>query len=238
VIRAPKPDKEIRMLAMTRRILAGALVLFVAACAQQVPAPTEQQSMIEESRITFDKLITHPDFGELPDFIRRSKAVLIFPSLVKGGVVIGGEGGDGVLIVRDAQRGWSNPAFYTLAAGSLGLQLGGQVSEAVFTVMSDRAVNALIDNQMKFGGDMSLAAGPSGKRMGNSATTNFGSDVYSFAYTSGLFGGVSFEGAGVLKRDSWNEAYYGKGATPYAILIERKFTNPNAGTLLSALQPY
>jgi len=91
---------------------------------------------------------------------------------------------------------------------------------------------------MKFGGDMSLAAGPSGKRMGNSATTNFGSDVYSFAYTSGLFGGVSFEGAGVLKRDSWNEAYYGKGATPYAILIERKFTNPNAGTLLSALQPY
>jgi len=226
------------MLAMTRRILAGVLVLFVAACAQDVPAPTEQQVLIDESRITFDKLITHPDFGELPDFIKRSKAILIFPSLVKGGVVIGGEGGDGLLMVRDAQRGWSNPAFYTLASGSIGLQLGGQVSETIFTVMSDRAVNALIDNQMKFGGDMSVAAGPSGKRMGNSATTNFGSDVYSFAFTSGLFGGVSFEGAGVLKRDSWNEAYYGKGATPYAILIERKFSNPNAGPLLSALQPY
>jgi SH3 domain-containing YSC84-like protein 1 len=226
------------MLAMTRRILAGALVLFVAACAQQVPAPTEQQSKIEEARITFDTLITHPDFGELPDFIRRSKAILIFPSLVKGGVVIGGEGGTGVLLVRDAQRGWSNPAFYTLASGSIGLQIGGQVSQAIFTVMNDRALNALIDNQMKFGGNMSVAAGPSGKGMGSSATTNFGSDVYSFAFTSGLFGGVSFEGAGVLKRDSWNEAYYGKGASPYGILIERKFTNPNAGTLLSALQPY
>jgi len=226
------------MLAMTRRILAGVVVLLVAGCAQSVPAPTEQQSMIEEAKITFDTLITHPDFGELPDFIRRSKGILIFPSLVKGGVVIGGEGGDGLLLVRDPQRGWSNPAFYTLASGSLGLQLGGQISEAIFTVMSDRALNALIDNQMKFGGDMSVAAGPSGKRMGNSATTNFGSDVYSFAYTSGLFAGVSFEGAGVLKRDSWNESYYGKGASPYGILIERKFTNPNAGVLLSALQPY
>jgi lipid-binding SYLF domain-containing protein len=49
---------------------------------------------------------------------------------------------------------------------------------------------------------------------------------------------VSFEGAGVLKRDSWNTAYYGEGATPYAILIQRKFSNPNARTLLSALEPY
>jgi lipid-binding SYLF domain-containing protein len=104
--------------------------------------------------------------------------------------------------------------------------------------MNDRALNALIDNQFKFGGDIAVAAGPSGKRTGSSATTNFGSDVYSFAFTEGLFGGVSFEGAGVLKRDSWNTAYYGEGATPYAILIQRKFSNPNARTLLSALEPY
>jgi lipid-binding SYLF domain-containing protein len=174
----------------------------------------------------------------LPDFVKRSKAVMIFPSLVKGGVVIGGEGGDGVLVVRDPSRGWSDPAFYTVAAGSLGLQLGGQVSETVFTVMNDRALNALIDNQFKFGGDISVAAGPSGKRTGSSATTNFGSDIYSFAFTEGLFGGVSFEGAAVLKRDSWNTAYYGEGATPYAILIQRKFSNPNSRTLLSALEPY
>jgi lipid-binding SYLF domain-containing protein len=74
--------------------------------------------------------------------------------------------------------------------------------------------------------------------MGSSATTNFGSDVYSFAFSQGLYAGVSFEGAAVLKRDSWNVAYYGDGATPYAILIQRKFTNPNARSLLSALEPY
>jgi SH3 domain-containing YSC84-like protein 1 len=226
------------MISAARRIAACAVLLLVAACAQPVSSPTEQQIKVDEARITFDKLITHPDFGELPDFVRRSKAVLIFPSLIKGGVVIGGESGTGLLVVRDANRGWSDPAFYTIAAGSLGLQLGGQISESVFTIMNERALNALIDNQFKFGGDISVAAGPSGKRTGSAATTNFGSDVYSFALTEGLFGGVSFEGAAVLKRDSWNTAYYGQGATPYAIVIQRKFTNPNSRTLLSALEAY
>lgn len=226
------------MMSAARKLLASALLLLVAACAAPVSSPTEQQVKVEEARISFDKLITHPDFGELPDFVRRSKAVLIFPSLIKGGVVIGGEGGTGLLVVRGADRGWSDPAFYTMATGSLGLQIGGQISEAVFTIMNDRALNALIDNQFKFGGDISVAAGPSGKRTGSAATTNFGSDVYSFALTEGLFGGVSFEGAAVLKRDSWNTAYYGQAATPYAILIERKFTNPNSRVLLGALEPY
>src|SRR5258707_1106880 len=69
-------------------------------------------------------------------------------------------------------------------------------------------------------------------------TTNLDADVYSFAKTSGLFGGLSLEGAGVLKRDSWNVAYYGTGATPYAILIQRRFSNPNAQPLRDALAPY
>ena len=83
------------MISVARRILAGALLLLVAACAEPVPSPTEQQVLVDEARITFDKLITHPDFGELPDFVKRSKAVMIFPSLVKGGVVAGAFGCSG-----------------------------------------------------------------------------------------------------------------------------------------------
>ena len=114
-----------------RRVFASAALLLVAACAQPVSSPTEQQIKVDQARITFDKLITHPDFGELPDFMRRSKAVLIFPSLIKGGVVVGGESGTGVLVVRDAGRGWSDPAFYSVYAGSLGLQIGDHAGEQV-----------------------------------------------------------------------------------------------------------
>lgn len=201
-------------------------------------ALSDQQEVIDRARITFDKLIQSPEFAELPDYVRRAKAIIIFPKLVKAGFLIGGEGGTGVLLIRQPNGGWSHPAFYSLAAGSLGLQIGGQVSEVVLTIMNDAAVDAVLDNQMKLGGDVSLAAGPLGKGLEAGTTTNFDSDVYSFAKTEGLFGGVSLEGAGILKRDSWNEGYYGAGATPYGILIEGRFTNPNAQILRDALAPY
>jgi lipid-binding SYLF domain-containing protein len=222
------------------RTLLATLALVFLACAMARPAAalSDQQEIIDKARITFDKLITSPEFAELPGYVKQAQAVIIFPSLIKGGFIIGAEGGSGVLLVRDDKLGWSYPAFYTLAAGSLGLQIGGEISEVVLTIMSEKALDAVIDNQMKFGGDVSIAAGPLGKGLEAGTTTNLDADVYSFAKTSGLFGGVSLEGAGVLKRDSWNVSYYGTGATPYAILIQRRFSNPNAQPLRDSLSPY
>jgi lipid-binding SYLF domain-containing protein len=185
-------------------MILAALGLVFLSCTMARPAAalSDQQEIVDKARITFDKLITSPEFAELPGYVKQAKAVIVFPALIKGGFIIGAEGGSGVLMVRDDKLGWSYPAFYTLAAGSLGLQIGGEVSEVVLTIMSEKALDAVIDNQMKFGGDVSL------------------------------------EGAGVLKRDSWNTAYYGSGATPYAILIQRRYSNPNAQPLRDALAPY
>ena len=201
-------------------------------------ALTDQQELVDEARIAFDKMITSLEFGELPGYVKRAKAIMIFPDIFKAGLVIGGQGGSGLLLVRDAAKGWSQPAFYTLVEGSLGLQIGGQSSQTVFTIMSDKALNAILDNQMKFGGDMSVAAGPNGKGIGSDTTTNLSSDVYTFSKTSGVFAGMSFNGAGILKSDDYNHAYYGPDATPYGIVIERKFSNPNTQALLNSLQPY
>jgi SH3 domain-containing YSC84-like protein 1 len=220
------------------RFLFPLLAIFlVAGCVEDTPSPAKQQELVDRSRITFDKLVAHPNFTELPNYVRDAKALVIFPSLVKGAFGVGGEGGSGVIVARGS-GGWSDPAFYTIAAGSLGLQVGGQVSEVVLTVMSDKALDALINNQFNVGGDMEVAAGPTGKSQGASTTTNLGADMYTFAMSSGLFGGVSLEGAAILKSDEWNEGYYGQGATPYAILIERRFTNPNAGALRASLSAY
>ena len=98
--------------------------------ARPAGALSEQEELLERSRLTFLKLIDHPDFPELKQYVHHAKALLIVPSLIKGGFFIGGEGGSGVLIARSPEGGWSNPAFYTLGAGSLGLQFGGQVGQA------------------------------------------------------------------------------------------------------------
>lgn len=225
---------------LTRRslMLAGLAAPALAAIgARAALALTPQQELVDKARITFEKLITSVEFGELPGYMKRAKAVLIFPELYKGGFILGAEGGRGILSARGAD-GWSQPAFYDLAAGSLGLQIGGQVSEVVLTIMSDKALTAVLDDQLKFGGDMSIAVGPIGKGLGADTTTNFQADVYSFAKTAGLFGGVSFEGAGIIKKQDWNQAYYGQGASPRGIVMEGKFKNPNTNALLKSLQPY
>jgi SH3 domain-containing YSC84-like protein 1 len=224
---------------LTRRMLLAAAAVTPAAAlgARLAQALTPQQELIEKSRLTFEKLITSVEFGELAGYTKNAKGIMIFPELYKGGFILGAEGGRGVLAARGA-GGWSQPAFYTLAAGSLGLQIGGQVSEVVLTIMSDKALSSVIGDQLKFGGDMSIAVGPIGKGIGADTTTNFQADVYSFAKTAGLFGGVSFEGAGILKDDEWNAAYYGQGAMPKAIVMEGKFKNPNTQGLLNSLSAY
>ena len=61
-------------------------------------------------------------FGDARHNLRGARAVLIFPSLVKGGFIFGAEGGDGVLLRRSG-RGWSSPAFYSMGSASFGFQV-------------------------------------------------------------------------------------------------------------------
>src|SRR3546814_1574062 len=113
--------------------------------------------------------------------MRRAKAVMIFPSLLKGAFFIGGEGGSGVLLTRDPQGNWSNPAFYTMGTVSFGLQFGGQSSEAILVVMTDAGLNAIIEDQVKLGADLSAAAGPIGVGASAATTTAAGADIYTYS---------------------------------------------------------
>ena len=54
-------------------------------------------------------------------------AIIVLPTVIKGGFLIAAEGGGGVLTVRRGDGSWSNPAFYTLASASIGLQAGLQL---------------------------------------------------------------------------------------------------------------
>ncbi|MEA2782293.1 MAG: hypothetical protein QOK29_3837 [Rhodospirillaceae bacterium] len=227
------------MSAVSRRLF---LTLPAAAAAVSLARPafalSEPQQLVEKARIAFLDIITDEAFHEMRDFVKRARALVIFPQLIKGAFIVGGEGGSGVLVARDPAKGWSYPAFYTLASGSVGLQIGGQVAELVITIMSHKALGAVIDNQFKIGGNIDVAVGPIGKGLSASTTTNLNADAYSWAKTQGLFGGLSLEGAGILSRDSWNKEYYGPGATPDGIVIQRRFSNPNADPLRQALAAY
>ncbi len=226
------------MMTVSRRLfLALPAAAAAATLVRPVLAMSDAQTLVEKSRLAFLDMITDDNYKEMRDYVKQARALVIFPELVKGAFIVGGEGGSGVLVSR-SQAGWSYPAFYTLASGSLGLQIGGQVSELVLTIMSEKALRAVIDDQFKIGGNVDVAVGPVGKGLSAATTTNFSSDAYSFAKTQGLYGGLSLEGAGILSRQSRNVEYYGQGATSDGIVIQRKFTNKNADILVDALKPY
>ena len=215
-------------------VVLSALILMLAMI-RPAGAASEPDQLVQKSQLTVEALLDDPEFSELAGYVERAKGVLIFPQLIKGGFIVGGEGGSGVFLVKGADGTWSAPAFYTLAAGSIGLQIGGQVSQAVFTVMNDGAVESILSSKFKLGADVSLAAGPIGKGVEASATTNLNLDIYAFSKVAGAFGGVTFEGAAILDRESWNEAYYGTTVTPRDIVIHRKVFNASADGLRGAL---
>lgn len=204
--------------------------------AQVTPALADEradaQQLVENAKFTFQNLLTDSNMGVLRDLMKDAKGVFIIPQLLRGAYVIGLSGGNGVLLTKDGGNKWNGPAFYTIGGASIGLQIGGEASEVVLVIMTQRGVNAFLANTLKFGADANVAVGPVG--MGISAqTANLSGDILSFSRSKGLYGGVSLQGAVVATRDGLNRAYYKeKIESPADILINSNVSNPQAAGLL------
>jgi lipid-binding SYLF domain-containing protein len=216
------------------RYLVAAIMLMAWAPAY---AASEPEELVEKSRLTAEKMLANPDYPALKVWMGRAKGVLIVPSFLKASFFIGGEGGNGVLLGRDANGNWSYPAFYSIGSLSIGVQAGFQDAEVMFVIMTERGLNAVITNQVKLGADASVALGPMGAGVEGATTTAVGADIYSFSMARGLFAGVSFEGSLIYKRDDWNQHYYGQATAPRAIVLDQRVRNPQAEPLRAALTP-
>ncbi|HLI10991.1 MAG TPA: lipid-binding SYLF domain-containing protein [Alphaproteobacteria bacterium] len=224
------------MMLKASRFLLVMLVCTVAFAGRPARADSTPEALVEKARLTFESLYNDKDYTQLRKNMKLAKAVLIIPSELKGAFIVGAAGGSGVLVAKDENGAWGYPAFYTVGSGSLGFQIGFQNSEAVFVIMTEKGLHAIINNQVKLGVDLSVAIGPVGQGMSGSTTTAAGADIVAFSRTTGLFAGGSLDGAAIVKRDDWNTAFYGQGATPTAIIFDKKFSNPKADPLRQALQ--
>jgi lipid-binding SYLF domain-containing protein len=229
-------DREIQ--ARARRFV-GALALAVAwfALAPAAIAPAfaddaaDARETVDKARQTIEDFKADPDMGWFRDNLPDAKAVMVVPVLIKGGFIIGGSGGHGVVLWRDDASGrWSYPSFNFIGSVTFGLQIGGEAAEVVLMIRSDRGRRALLSREFKLGGDVSVAAGPTGA--GAQVAT---ADVLAFSRTKGLFGGLTVEGAVIEPKDKWNKAYYGKAASAEDVLIAQNVSNPQADPLRLAI---
>ncbi len=206
------------------------LLTFASATAAQAETGSSyspQQELVDKCVTTFKSLMADPNMTWLRTHIQSAKGIFICPQYMKGAFIFGADGGTGVLLGRNNRTGqWSYPAFYSMGSISFGLQAGAEVSEVVLLVMTDNGMDALMSTSFKLGADVSVAAGPVGA--GAKAQTT---DILAFAKSSGLFGGVSIEGAVITARDAWNRKYYGRDVRPVDIIIRRNVSNPGAEKL-------
>jgi len=216
--------------------VAGGLAISALPRVARADARQDAADLVSNATTAVSSMRRDENLSAMDRYLKDASGAMIFPQLVRGGFIVGGEGGSGVLLVKGSDGTWSPPAFYTLAAGSIGFQIGGQVAEVVFAIMNQGAVEAVLKNSFKFGADASIAVGPVGQGVAASTTTNLQADIISFSRTQGLFGGGSLEGTALLPKDSYNAAYYGaQGVTPRQIVIERRYFNAGADALRKAL---
>ena len=216
---------------LTRHALTAYLVL-VTLCAITTHAAADEAAearvVVSNANQTFSNFIADPNMVWFRNNLNKAHGLLIVPKLGRGGFIIGGSGGRGLLIARDQESGrWSEPAFYTMGSASIGLQIGGELSEVILVVMSKRGVDAFLSTKAQLGADMSVAAGPVGT--GTRAAT---ADILSFARSKGAFAGLTVEGSIVEPDDARNTAFYGKAVSPVDILIRHSVNNPHSDELV------
>lgn len=226
---------------MHRLARAALLVLALAAPAGALTAPpaaaqsaAEAQVLVDKSALALQSLAAGPQGKGLRGLLNEARAILIVPNMVKAGFIVGGQVGDGVMLARGG-TGWSNPAFYSFYAGSVGLQIGVESAEVAFLIMTDAAFQALLDSKVQLGATAGLSVGTVGGSIGAGSSVPSGLDIYVVSRSTGLFGGGALEGSYLQPLYDWNQAYYGAGTKPRDVILDRRMTNPGADGLIRTL---
>jgi len=214
--------------------LARPLVLLLA-LALSLPATAsagaKQREKIASAIEVLHEVTANPDDSVPPSLLRGARAVAIIPGVVKVGFVIGGRYGSGVLVRHEANGDWSNPAFISLTGGSVGLQVGAQSTDVLLVIKGDKTLDDLNSGKFTLGADAAIAAGPVGRQAEAATDTALHAKIYAYSRSSGLFAGVSLQGASLRFDDKSNHAFYGPDAdaakifagqvTPESVITDR-----------------
>lgn len=224
---------------MTRRtfpvlaIIIGLASLVTPLGAQRTPE--DEIKRLTDAATVLDEIMGAADKAVPRSVLERAEGIAVFPSLLKGGLGIGGQRGHGMLSVRDKKNGgWSNPAFLTVTGGSIGAQFGFQAIDLVLVINNQRGLEQLIKNQFKIGADAAVAAGPVGRDASAATDLQMRAQILSYSRARGLFAGVTLNGATIRQDRDANERFYGTAYRTGQIVFDGLGGSPDAANTWKA----
>lgn len=177
----------------------------------------------------FHEIMSAPDHAIPKQILDDAECVAVFPEVIQAAFGLGGRGGRGVASCR-TPRGWSAPAYFNLGGGSIGWQIGVDVTDYVMLFMTDEGLNSLLSSKVTLGAGASVAAGPVGREAEVATDAKLNAQILSYSRSKGLFAGLALKGTVIeLNEDDMRDAY-GSSATVRAVLKDAKATAP-AGVL-------
>ena len=215
-------------------------IVLVFSVVQPIFAQKTEQDRLQESATVLKEIMGMPENGIPRDLINKAVCVVVYPSVKKGGFIVGASYGRGVMSCRsgpDWSGGWSAPAMYALEGASFGLQAGGQATDFVLLIMNERGAESVMSSKVKMGADASVAAGPVGREASAETDVALKAEILSYSRAKGVFGGVSLQGSTMRSDDGANKNLYGKELGVKEIIRGGAVQVPDAGKpFLAVLQ--
>ena len=190
---------------------------------------------LENAAKVLHEVMAAPDKGIPEEVLEHAKCIAVVPHMLKAGFIVGAEGGRGVATCRTA-AGWSAPAFFTVAGGSWGLQIGVEGVDLVMVVQNDEGMEHLLNSKFKIGGDASAAAGPVGRHASADTDWKMNAEILTYSRAKGIFAGLTLNGAAVHNDNDSMHAVYGPDVTERAVLTGTVPPPPSSHAFLAAVR--
>lgn len=222
-----------------KKVLFAVLLLASTSLLTAQPASDEARR-VADATTTLDEIMAAADKSIPRAIMEKAEGIAVFPSLIKGGIGVGGQRGRGILSARDKTSGaWSSPAFLTITGGSIGAQFGVQAIDLVLVINNQRGLEQLVKNQFRIGADAAATAGPVGRDASASTDIQMRAQILSYSRARGLFAGVTLNGSTIRQDRDANERYYGTAFRTGQIVFDGLAGSPEpVGAWKDALAKY
>ncbi len=199
------------------RIVCSCALLCMVLATLVVPVNAQKKRLEDATRHareaaeTFTEIMNIRDKAIPQELLDKAEAIAVFPGVVKAAFIFGGRGGQGVISKR-VKGGWTAPAFFNLAGGSFGAQIGAQKNDYVFLIMNEDGVKGLLEDKFEMGGEAGVVAGPVGREAAASTNPTLDAGILSYSRSKGAFIGAALKGVSIRPDNDLNRAVYGMKA--------------------------